>query len=160
VSLVLFLDEASCTDGGASWNANQTGGCALHLAQLRRVLGRFPALEITVVMPTHGHFLYAQPMPPADEAQLLHQWLDTYQLAGAALGVTSTFWRLPAPDRRRINKDLPNAIAYGFNKKWGAANGGMYLIDQDGLIVDVLRFEEPELIQYIDVLLHRQQGKE
>jgi hypothetical protein len=158
---VLFLDHTSCIVDGASERATQMGGCALHLTSLRRVSLRFPALELTVVVPTHGHFLYAQPPAPAEEAQLLHQWFDTYAVPGATLGVTSTpFWRLPAPDTRRLDKDLPNAIAYGFNKKWGAANGGMYLIDQDGLIVDVLRFEEAELTQYIEVLLQRQQRKE
>jgi hypothetical protein len=153
VSLIFFVNHSDCITSGQTEDAQPA--CAFLLSELRRLSERFPALEITIVAQTRGFFMYLKPPPPAEEADLTRQWLEGVGLKGAVLGVTSTpFWRLPAPDERRINREVPNLTSYAFGKTW---QGTMLLADQDGIIVMVQN--RPELAQYIDILLHRQDGK-
>jgi hypothetical protein len=161
VSIVEFIDASwlygSCLNSGG-WTAI-ADACAGNWYSLRRLSDRFPGLDITFVLGTRGNFLHAPPPSPAQEAELYHNWLDPYRIKGAVLSVTSRpFWNLPAPDGRRVDKTTPNAVAYGFGKSWsvdqGSGLGGRYLIDQDGLIVDVF-FNEAGTIQFVDALMQR-----
>jgi hypothetical protein len=156
VALVVFLNPNECDPTDATGDAPQ--GCASELADLRRLSERFPALEITILVATSGNFMYVQPPPPAEEADLIRQWLESYRVKGAVLGVTSTpFWRLPTPDERRMNHDVPNVTNYSFGKTWRPANGSRVLIDEDGLVINA--WYPAAMAQYIDVLLHRHGGK-
>jgi hypothetical protein len=153
VSLIFFVDHGDCITSGQTEDAQPA--CVFMFSELRRLSERFPALEITLVAQTRGFFMYLKPPSPAEEADLTRQWLEGAGIKGAVLGVTSTpFWRLPAPDERRINRAVPNLTSYAFGKTW---QGSMLLADQDGIIVMVQN--GPELAQYIDILLHRQDGK-
>jgi hypothetical protein len=156
VSIVQFFDHDSCL----GWNPWGDVGqiCTARLAALRRLSERFPALEIIIATRTHGSFLYAPPPAPAEEAELIRRWLEAHRIRGAVIAVSSTpFWNLPQPDARRIDKDTPNVTSYSFGKSWRATGSG-FLIDQDGIIVVAPAPVESELAQFIDVLMHRQQG--
>ena len=163
VSVVEFVDGSShygaCL-GTGSWGVT-TDACAYSWYTLRRLSDRFPGLDVTFVVGTRGDFLYAPPPSPAEEAEFYHNWIEPYHIKGAVLSVTTrSFWNLPEPDGRRVDKLTPNSIAYSFRKSWqteGSAIGGKYLIDQDGLIVDVI-FNEQATIAFVDALLHRQNG--
>jgi hypothetical protein len=101
--------------------------------------------------------MYLPPTAPADEAALIKQMVDSYQVPETVLGVTSTpFWRLPDPDSRRVEKILPNVARYDFGKTWQVGSGSMLLVDPDGLIVDAWRLREVELGHFIEVLMQRQ----
>jgi len=120
---------------------------------LRRLSDRFPGLDVTFVLKTHGSFLYVPPPSAADEATLIRKWREGSKLPNMTIAVESTpFWKLPSPDGRRVEKPTPDAVAYGFGKSW---TGTYYLVDQDGLIVDVL-FNEAVAPLFIDALVQRQ----
>jgi len=157
IALVLFLEHTDCIISSASDAAAPASQCTTKMAELRRLAHRFPSIEIDIVMSTHGQFMYLPPTAPADEAALIKQMVDTYQVPGAVLGVTSTpFWRLPNPDSRRIDKEIPNLAHYNFGKSWRVGSGSMFLVDPDGLIADAWRMREDELGHFIEVLMQRQ----
>jgi len=168
-SLVLFLDHTEKGNDGCilGWRATDDAlygsVCAYRLAEMHRLASRFPNVEIDIVMATHGQFMYLPPTSPAEEAALIKQLIDTARIPGAILGVTSTpFSRLPDPDSRRIDKDLPNFKHYTFEAlgmPWAPSNGSLFLVDSDGLIVDSYLMPEDEVAQFIQVLLERD-GKE
>jgi hypothetical protein len=156
-SLVLFLEHTGCIGQGASDDAGPNPQCVMRTAEVRRLAHRFPALEIDIVASTHGQFMYLPPTAPADEAALIKQMIDSAQIPRAILGVTTTpFWRLPDPDSRRIDKEVPNATHYTFGKTWRVGSGSLFLVDSDGLIADAWRTREEDLAQFIEVLLQRQ----
>jgi hypothetical protein len=156
-SLVLFLEHTRCINEPSTDNAGPIPECAMRLAEVRRLAHRFPTLEITIVMATHGQFMYLPPTSPADETVLIKQLVDSAQIPGAILGVTTTpFWRLPNPDSRRIDKVVPNMEHYSFGKTWRVGSGSMFLVDSDGLIADAWRLGEKDLGEFIELLQQRQ----
>lgn len=156
-SLVVFLEHTGCIGEGSSDNANPIPACTMRTSELRRIAKRFPTLEINIVSSTHGQFMYLPPTSPAEEAALTKELVDSLHIPGAILGVSTTpFFRLPDPDSRRIDKDLPNATHYTFGKTWKVGSGSMFLVDSDGLIADAWRVREEELGQFIEVLMQRQ----
>jgi hypothetical protein len=129
----------------------------MRLSALRRLGERYPALEITIVSRTRGFFLYAPPPSPAEEVEHIREWFAPYRIPRVTVAVASTpFWNLPRPDARRIDKDVPVFQRYRFAKTW-KPEGQAFLVDQDGLVVSALGFNESQLGQFIEVLLHRQQ---
>lgn len=156
VSLVVFLEHTGCIGQGSTDEANPTPECIMRAAELRRIAQRFPTLEIDIVASTHGQFMYLPPTSPAEEAALTKQLVDSLHIPGAIVGVTTTpFYRLPDPDSRRIDKELPNSKNYTFGKTWRVGSGSMFLVDSDGLIADAWRVREEELGQFIELLMQR-----
>jgi hypothetical protein len=156
-SLVVFLEHTGCIGQGSTDDANPISECIMRSAELRRIAQRFPTLEIDIVASTHGQFMYLPPMAPAEEAALTKELVDSLHIPRAILGVTTTpFFRLPEPDSRRIDKDLPNSTHYTFGKSWRVGSGSVFLVDSDGLIADAWRVREEELGQFIELLLQRQ----
>ena len=157
ISLVVFLEHTGCIGQGSTEVANPTPDCIMRAAELRRLAKRFPAVEIDIVASTHGQFMYLPPTSPAEEAALTKQLVDSLHIPGAIVGVTTTpFYRLPDPDSRRIDKELPNTKNYTFGKTWRVGSGSIFLVDSDGLIADAWRVREEELGQFIEVLMQRQ----
>lgn len=170
VALVVFLDRIQCVDGpndpafAVEEKRDETlPSCWQWGMNLRRLAERFPALEITVVAPTHGYFLYGPPLSPAEEAAYIARWVARHHIPGT-LAVTSTpFWHLEAPDDRRVDKPDSNVTHYSFGKSW-PADQGVYLVDPDGVIVEGTGISahwglaSVQLSQKIDVLLHRSEG--
>ena len=157
IALVVFVDDLDCT-------GPDSGPCFTAYAQLRRLAKSFPGLEVTLVAKTHGYVGLRLPPPPAAEADTLaHWWLDIHHLPGA-LSVTSTdFWRLPSPDRRRIDRDVPNIANYSFKldgRVFKQAYGSAYLIDRSGEIVDVSelsdRSSEVRIAKLLEALFAQQ----
>ena len=131
-------------------------------ARLRRLAQRFPALEITFMAQTIGWFDKAAPPPPSEEAGLLAHALFAERHLGGALAVTnSAFWRLPSPDRRRINPQMPGLIDYSFGRTFQPplvvdARINTFLVDQNGLVVDAAPWvDEAMLDDFIAILLGR-----
>ena len=130
---------------------------AVHISQTLAPLGQMLDYDVTIVDQTHGAFAYVLPQTPAEEAELTRQWIEGYQIPHATIAVEVTpFWKLPSPDGRRIERPSPNFTAYGFGKSWTPQRSeARYLIDQDGIIVDVL-FNYQAEPQIIEALLERQ----
>jgi hypothetical protein len=155
VALVVFLEQQLCFFG-----ANRPT-CQATYAQLRRLGRQFPALEITLVAQTQGWFDKAAPPAPAEEATLLdHAWLEERHLPGALAITTTPFWRIADPDRRRINRDLPNSTHYAFGRSAAAGllNAGLtgvFLVDQDGAVISASALNEQDLPELIAILLAR-----
>lgn len=151
IAFVVFVDQALCA---------QTGCWTLYSA-LRRLGTRYPELEITLVSRTLGHMGDLAPPSPSEEADTLRsQWLERQRIP-AALAVTATdFWRLPAPDRRRVDRDRPNEVRYTFDRRWKVNSGVGYLVDRRGTIVDLSdladRTEEARLHGLLDALFAQQ----
>jgi hypothetical protein len=160
VNLVIFVDQA-CTDVLTMFERlNYPSICRGEAASLRRVSALFPALEITIVDRTRGAFMYTPPSTPDEEAALIKKAIDAHQVPGTTVVGTTEYIRLPAPDRRRIEKkELPNTTPYSFGKSWPAEQGAVFLIDQSGIIIlpsgQMTREGEPFLNSLIGVLLTR-----
>jgi hypothetical protein len=128
VSLVVFLDT-KCHMFPTCWGP---------YASLHRLAQRFPALDITVAVRTHGYFSKMAPPAPAEEADELRKWWQGFHQLPGALAVTNTdFWRLDPPDRRRIDRPIPNETHYSFGRTWQTTPGMAFLVDQGGTIVGV-----------------------
>jgi hypothetical protein len=138
VSLVAFLDQR-CLQEGDVFN------CWSGVAPLVRLAERFPDLEITLVANTFGYLSEAAPMPPAQEAEALKRWwLDDRGLPGALAVTNTSFWRLTQPDNRRVDRDVPNILNYQFFSRGRIRTAGAtFLIDRDGIIVDMGDFLNP-----------------
>ena len=148
-NLVVFLGTQGRAGGSTHSDATKA-------ARLHRLAQRFPDVEATLVAQTNGYFGDTVPPPPAMEAALwARTWFDVRQLTGA-LAVTNTpFWRLPDPDRRRINRDVPNVVRYNFGRSLSVADGTMFLVDADGKIVDIASVNERQVSPLIEILLNR-----
>jgi hypothetical protein len=160
VNLVVFIDQA-CTDVLTLFQRlNDPSICRPVAASLRRLAALYPALEITIVDRTRGSFMYTPPSTPDEEAALIRKAMEAHQVPGASVVGTTEFFRLPAPDRRRIEKkELPNVTPYSFGKSWPAESGAAFLIDQTGIIIlptgQLTRDSEPFLSSLIATLLTR-----
>ncbi|HEU6449802.1 MAG TPA: hypothetical protein VFT57_00180 [Gemmatimonadaceae bacterium] len=154
VSIVQFLDHDSCVLSNLLGDVSEN--CGFQISTLRRLSERFPDVEVTIVSRTRGSFLYSPPPSTAEEANLVREWLAQYRIPGAVIAVASTpFWNLPRPDSRRIDKPVPVIERYGFAKSF-EPEGHLFLVDQDGLIVTAVGFDETQLGEFIEVLLQRQ----
>jgi hypothetical protein len=153
VSLVYLMNHAGCL--GLSGLGDVTDVCTPDLYELRRLSARFPQLQITIVDQTAGSFVYLPPPTPADEAELARKWLDAYRIPGAVLAVTNTpHWNLPDPDGRRIDKETPNATAYRFGTGFNLV--GFFLVDQEGLVIRPMSFDDGYIGKIIEVLMQRE----
>jgi hypothetical protein len=165
VNLVVFLDHVVCVESVNSWldDDKHSDACWGLAANLRRLATRFPALAITLVGGTHGYFMAAPPMPPAEEAALTARFAAAHRFPGVLAISASKFSSIDSPDDRRIDKPDSNVVRYEFGKSQ-MASGSAYLIDQDGLIVDLIRpgsLSGPDLellMQKVDVVMDRQAG--
>ncbi|MBX6331754.1 MAG: hypothetical protein IRY91_07900 [Gemmatimonadaceae bacterium] len=166
VALVGFLDRIQCVDlpndPTFASDAKRDERCWQWGVNLRRLAERFPELEITVASQTHGYFLYAPPLAPAEEAADIARWVAGHGIPGTLMVTSTPFWHLEAPDGRRIDKPDSNVTHYSFGKSWGA-KGSLYLVDQDGVIVEATGIglsgpDFDELSRKVDILLHRNAG--
>ena len=160
VSLVVFLDAGECV-GVVESAAAMDGGCAGSLTTLRRLMERFPALEVTMVAETQGYFMYLKDsITPAREAELTKQWLESYGVMAPLAMSRSDTWRLPSPDGRRVTRTSTNRRNYSFGKSWQVSNRNAYLIDEDGIVVHVREMDRASVAQdfaeLIEILLERQ----
>jgi hypothetical protein len=132
--------------------------CAPIYAVLRRIAQRFPELEITLAAKTAG-YVSRQSMPPRDEAEKMrHWWLDEEKIPAALVVSNTDFWRLPAPDRRRINREMPNELHYSFGP-WKGGGVTFFVIDRRGRVVSVapaVPEYEMYISQIIEILLQQQ----
>ena len=160
VSLVVFLNAGECV--GVVESADEMyGGCAGSLTPLRRLMERFPALEVTMVAETHGYFMYLKDsITPAREAELTKQWLESYGVMAPLAMSRSDTWRLPSPDGRRVARLSTNRRNYSFGKSWQVSNRNSYLVDEDGIVVHVREMDRSSVAQdfaeLIEILLERQ----
>jgi hypothetical protein len=166
VSLVVFLDvDSQECNGGAVTGPDQIGGnCARYLNPLRRLEQRFPEIEITVVGKTYGYFLYLKEgMTPRREAELTKLWLEAYGVHAALAMATTASWRLPDPDSRRLSRPTGDRINYAFGKRSDISNGTAFLIDRDGIVVNVREMDRSAVYEdfgeLIEILLHRQSSE-
>jgi hypothetical protein len=158
VSLVVFLDwDCRATSGGACWPAS---------ASLHRLARRFPEVEITSVTRTRGWFSEMMPPSPMEESKALQEWWHGFHLLPGTLAVATTdFWRLDSPDLRRIDRPTSNETNYSFGRTWALHPGMAFLVDRDGIIVEVgelgvhdsggIPDVEEHLAKLIEILLTR-----
>lgn len=139
-----------------------TDECWPQLVVVRRLMRRFPALEVTLIAATTGSTLYrGLPDSAAVEAAMIRRLvLDGHQMPpGAALVVSqSKFFRLPAPDRRLIRVRSSDRNVAQYEQLAPAGSGMAYLVDRDGLVVDAMRVKrdtEPMLRDLINAVLQQ-----
>lgn len=158
MSLIVFLDQRCLYVLGGN-------GCWSTYAPLRRIAQRFPQLEITLVAGTHGYLSAMAPPAPAEEAKALaHWWLDERHLPGVLAVTTTQFWRLPSPDRRRIDRDRPNEVHY-FGHMAQYMPGQAFLVDRSGIVVHMMTLwgqshsdDEVQLYRLLDAFDQQQVG--
>ncbi|MBX6333025.1 MAG: hypothetical protein IRY91_14350 [Gemmatimonadaceae bacterium] len=160
VNLIVFLGDM-CMEVTPESHFPPTDACLPTMATLRRLAARFPSLAITAVDHTYGYYMYLPPPAPADEAQLMWKSLAAHRMPGSLVVSTTPFWRLPAPDRRRIDSEkIPNDTPYSFGKSWAITAGAAFLIDREGIIVyptgSITRESEHQVSDIIEILLERE----
>jgi hypothetical protein len=91
--------------------------CYPAYAVLRRLQRRMgPALDITLIAQTRGYFrLQPPPTPPEEVEMVRHQFLDELELPGVLSVTVTPFLRRPDPDRRRVDRNIPNRTNYGYS---------------------------------------------
>ena len=126
ISLVAFVPTA-CKDV-----------CARAVASMRRIVERFPELEVTLLTSTTGHVNPVLTPTVAEEAAMLHgTLLASYRVPGALAVEDARPWYLPAPDGRRIEMPTPNREAYGFGAvKMLTQPFSTFVVDREGTIVE------------------------
>lgn len=139
--------------------------CARLVYTLRRLIERFPELDVTIVTRTFGFFGFVKENVTAEvEAELLRRWLESFGVRATIAMTETQHWRLPNHDRRRIDEPTVNEVNYSFNGPAAPRNNGWsVLIDEDGKIVyDTIilpdrRYDDREtrLAEMIEVLLDR-----
>jgi hypothetical protein len=152
VSLVVFLSG----NPAHGWTSDP-----IAYAALRRIGHRFPTLDITIASQTEGWFGPIDPPSPAQEAALIHERLSTVQQLPGTLVVSRTpFWRLPAPDGRRVDSTAANVKHYMFGRSGlgGVQSGAAFLVDRDGTLILAMllsRDTEQQFMHAISALLNR-----
>jgi hypothetical protein len=160
-ALVVFLGQ-DCRDGREAQGAQRRtygGGftdqnCFDLYAMLKRVVHRFPSVELTIATQTYGYMWPSGPLEPEVEAGYLRQWWLGFHGLPATLAVTKTLsWFLEAPDARRLYDAVPNANTYL------TATRSAVLADRNGIIVErfnrLTRLDEEWLTQLLSVLEHQ-----
>ncbi len=131
-------------------------GCFEQYAILKRLKHRFPDIELIIATNTNGYYWPVGVTEPANEARYLQQWWLGYHRIPATLVVTTTsFWRLAAPDRRRIDEAGPNDSVYNTTLL------SSVLVGPDGTVLDwfdrLSREDEPWIGELMTVLTSRVQ---
>lgn len=126
ISLITFLDDCHI----------RVSQCWESYAALERIHQQFPDVALTIVTQTKGFFLDQEPPTADTEAELYrHWWLDVRQLPATLVVETTPFFRLPAPDRRRVNQATADRTNYSFGHRWNPSQKS-FLLDRDGVIVE------------------------
>ncbi len=158
VSLVVFL-RGGCRDedaiGGPFIRPTLGMDCWGTYATMRRLATRFPKLELTIVSQTTGYVGGTPPMEPDAEAKTLQSWWLGFHRIPATLAVVNTpFFRLQAPDSRRIDRSVENAVGYHTG-----GNRAAYLIDSNGMVLlfadELGRNSEKNFTDLLDVMMTR-----
>jgi hypothetical protein len=149
ITLISFL-RSDCYENADCMNREVT---------MRRLAQRFPLLDITIVAGTHGTF-GGNIRSPQEEAKLqVKLWREYYKIPATIAVENVPYWRLPDPDRRRIDQNEGNADRYRFGEKYVPASD--ILIDENGKIVywgNLHRESEADYAELIDILIHRIQS--
>jgi hypothetical protein len=126
VSLLLFI-PTRCDDR-----------CPTGIATLRRIVERFPELQVTLMASTEGQVNPLLTPTVAEEAAVLRETLVAcHRLPGAIAVEDAHPWYLPAPDGRRIEMPTPNEEAYGFGQvAWFAGRFSAFVVDREGTIIE------------------------
>jgi hypothetical protein len=149
VTAVMEIISPSCAD-----DLNLFALCANRLTTLRRLTQRFPRMDVIVLSHTLGYYKYVKDVTDSTEAALTRQMLDSWGVRGVLAMKSTKYFRLPAPDRRRV--DAPDDNADSFSAPYNV----LTLVDQDGLVVysgDIERTDEDRVARLVTVLLQREQ---
>jgi hypothetical protein len=153
VSLIVFLDPAKCT-GVVDGPDKMYGACARSLIPLRRLMKRFPALDVTVVAEANGFFMYLKDSVTLErEAELTKRWLESYGVTAPLAMSAPESWKLDSPDGRTIRSRTANERNYSFGRNGGVANSAAYLVDEDGIIVHTRQMNRHGVGEDYDVLV-------
>lgn len=145
VSLIIFLSHNSCYLK-----------CRSNYATIKRLKQSFPEIDIVISTKTEGYYGHAEPPSPAQEADMISTvWLGYHKLPVIVSVEETAFWKLPNPDRRRVNEPTDNIGNYTQSSPFGA---WVYLVDRDGVIIHSaapqdLRNVENELREMLEVIL-------
>lgn len=164
ISLVVFYD-IRCEDNtpvfiGQYHRFYPGGQCLASYPILRRMVEQYPSLQVTIVSLTDGFIGNTEPMSPEEEAeQKSNWWLSTHKLPATLAVSEQEFFKLPAPDGRRVDTPHENSINYLFGS--GATrvpSSTAFLIDVDGTILygnGLSRFSERKFTELLNVITNR-----
>lgn len=166
ISLIVFLDPAECT-GVVDAHDDLYGRCARSLIPLRRLMERFPALDVTIVAKADGYFMYLKDSVTLErEAELTKKWLESYDVTATLAMSAPESWKLDSPDGRTIRSLTANELSYSFGRiapvvnRPIVANSAAYLVDEDGLIVHTRQMNRfgvgEDYDKLVAILLERQ----
>ncbi len=128
---------------------------------MNRLANRYPNLEVVIVSRTMGYLGQEGPFEPKVEADMLKSWwLDNHKLPARLVIAETEFFRLPAPDNRRLDSQDPNADNYRKLRLESSEirNASFFLIDTDGTIIESSRLDvdgERRIKSLLDVIKTR-----
>ncbi len=138
--------------------SNDCGACLGAVAVVKRLKAKFPGVEFTLLARTRGwHGLVIEPPTAEQEAILTDSiWRRVHHLPATIAIHQTQFWRLPEPDRRRVNEGGPNEELYPTLQVLGSDN--IYLIDRAGEIITSVVWwnrAEEHLVEFIEALVNQ-----
>ncbi len=115
---------------------------------MKRLKARFPDLDLVLVANTVGYFGGVEPPTIEREARLMDSLYHGFlTLPGPLAVIEVPFWRLPNPDKRRINE---NKEAWGGGKTF---YGSTTLVDSNGGLVYTSGLSGPFGERYLEQLI-------
>ena len=136
-SLIFFIENAECSDVT----------CFAKYAMLRRLIARYPDLDVTYVVATHGAY-HTQLLGPEEEMALdRRQLFDEHKLPGA-LAIWQTTARRRAVDHGLEEGANPNEEDY----RTAMGSNAAVLIDRRGIVRMVYQFSPETEIRWQNVI--------
>lgn len=114
---------------------NGKGSCWASTHKIRKILEKYPGTRLTIVSNTFGSFADAPPLNPQQEADTLaNYFLGFHGLKGIQVVYETEFIRLAGHDRRKVDLETENQVAYDFGDNKLYKNNTVVLIDELGKI--------------------------
>ncbi len=116
-------------------NNGFASGCWAEIHKIRKILEEYPNIKLVVVSSTFGSFGDASPLTPQQEADTLaNYFLGFHKLKGTQIVYQTEFIRLGGYDKRKVDSETENQIAFQFGDVQLVGSNNVVLIDELGQI--------------------------
>lgn len=137
---IIYFGQGGCHANYQSVTMGRNNGfrnlCWAEIHKIRKIMEQYPNIKLVVVSSTFGSFADAPPLQPQQEADTLaHYFLGFHKLKGTQVVYKTDFITLGEYDRRRIDTETENSIAFQFgsSRKFMFPNT-MVMIDELGKV--------------------------
>ncbi len=168
VVTIIYFVGGGCHSNSVSVSRGRSNGrsgtCWGEIHKIRKILDMYPTIKLVLVTNTYGNFGDAPPLTPDQEADTLaNYFLGFHNLRGKQIVYRTDFITLPGSDKRRIDLDTDNQLAYKDILSWKQVSDfdGVVLVDEAGEIFHVgkLNYEAFAVNQKIKAVMSRPRNR-